>query len=108
MRGVQGGFASPEQYTANRKRTDEWLRLQLVVVQGDSADSMLSWVVEQQGQDAMKDPNLAKQVTLAVLRHAIPNPKVTLLAPPHPPTPVLQCVFLGEVACSSSACLPAH
>ena len=51
------------------------------MVQGDSADSMLSWVVEQQGQDAMKDPDLAKQVTLAVLRHAIPNPKV--IPPPY-------------------------
>lgn len=54
----------------------------MFVVQGDSADSMLSWVVEQHGQDAMKDPDLAKQVTLAVLRSTIPNPKVPL-APAH-------------------------
>ena len=67
---------------------DECARLQLVVVvQGDSADSMLSWVVEQQGQEAMKDPNLAKQVTLAVLRQAIPNPKVELPPPRHAPLP---------------------
>lgn len=59
--------------------------VQLVVVQGDTADSMLSWVVEQHGQDAMKDPNLAKQVTLAVLRQAIPNPKVNFPSPTlHP------------------------
>ena len=50
-------------------------------MQGDTADSMLSWVMEQQGQDAMKDPNLAKQVTLAVLRQAIPNPKVKTPGP---------------------------
>ena len=46
------------------------------MVQGDSADSMLTWVLGQRGQEAIKDPDLAKQVTLAVLRQAIPNPKV--------------------------------
>ncbi|KAL3135011.1 hypothetical protein ABBQ32_007959 [Trebouxia sp. C0010 RCD-2024] len=56
--------------------------IQEAIAKGDSADSMLSWVVEQHGQDAMKDPDLAKQVTLAVLRSTIPNPKVPL-APAH-------------------------
>ncbi len=49
-------------------------------MQGDSADSMLQWVLSQRGQEASKDPNLAKEVTLAVLRHVIPNPKVRPLA----------------------------
>ncbi|KAL3146721.1 hypothetical protein ABBQ38_014708 [Trebouxia sp. C0009 RCD-2024] len=49
--------------------------IQEAIAKGDSADSMLSWVVEQHGQEAMKDPDLAKQVTLAVLRSTIPNPK---------------------------------
>lgn len=47
-----------------------------LIVQGDSADSMLQWVLSQ--RESIKDPDLAKQVTLAVLRHAIPSPKVHL------------------------------
>jgi len=39
---------------------------------------MLQWVLSQRGPESIKDPDLAKQVTLAVLRHAIPSPKVRL------------------------------
>ena len=45
-------------------------------MQGDSADSMLQWVLSQRGPEGLKDPDLAKQVALAVLRQAMPNPKV--------------------------------
>lgn len=74
-----------------------------VMLQGDSADSMLSWVVEQQGPDAMKDPNLAKQVTLAVLRQAIPNPKVP--CPPGLPVPghAACMVIVADMSCDLSA-----
>lgn len=49
-----------------------------LIVQGDTVDSMLQWVLSQRGLESIKDPDLAKQVTLAVLRHAIPSPKVHL------------------------------
>ena len=52
--------------------------MKCLIVQGDSADSMLQWVLSQRGPESIKDPDLAKQVTLAVLRHAIPSPKVHL------------------------------
>ena len=69
-------------------------------MQGDSADSMLTWVLGQRGQEAMKDPDLAKQVTLAVLRQTIPNPKVlpfdlTLHRP--------GCIWLALKSCPSYA-----
>lgn len=48
-------------------------------MQGDSADDLLKWVTKEVGPDALKDPDVAKQVTLAVLRHAIPNPKVIVV-----------------------------
>jgi len=54
------------------------LLMNWLIVQGDSADSMLQWVLSQRGPESIKDPDLAKQVTLAVLRHAIPSPKVHL------------------------------
>ena len=82
MHGVQHSQREAQSQHRQREAQRSAYKLQLVVVQGDSADSMLSWVMEQQGQDAVMDPNLAKQVTLAVLRHAIPNPKVD---PPPPP-----------------------
>lgn len=55
---------------------------------------MLSWVVEQHGQEAMKDPDLAKQVTLAVLRSTIPNPKVPLV-----PAHAASVVAVGDMSC---------
>ncbi|DBA73185.1 TPA: hypothetical protein ACH3X1_011264 [Trebouxia sp. C0004] len=52
--------------------------IQEAITKGDSVDSMLQWVLSQRGPESIKDPDLAKQVTLAVLRHAIPSPKVRL------------------------------
>ena len=47
------------------------------------ADAVLQWVVREVGPDALKDPDTAKQLTLAVLRHAIPNPKVQIFIDRH-------------------------
>ncbi|KAL0043356.1 hypothetical protein WJX79_002542 [Trebouxia sp. C0005] len=49
--------------------------IQEAITKGDTVDSMLQWVLSQRGLESIKDPDLAKQVTLAVLRHAIPSPK---------------------------------
>ena len=46
------------------------------MLQGSSSDAIVDWVKQEVGPDALKDPDTAKQLTLAVLRHAIPNPKV--------------------------------
>lgn len=66
--------------------------------QGDSPDSMLQWVLSQSGQKVIKDPDLVKQVALAVLRQAIPHPKV------NPCLPVMQSTAV-VFAASSMYCL---
>ena len=46
-------------------------------VQGDHADVIMDYITKELGQGALKDPTLVKQIALAVLRHAVQNPKVT-------------------------------
>lgn len=70
-----------------------------VCEQGDSPDSMLQWVLSQSGQKVIKDPDLVKQVALAVLRQAIPHPKVSP-CPLPPCLPVMQSTAVVWAASS--------
>ena len=80
-----------------------------VCEQGDSPDSMLQWVLSQSGQKVIKDPDLVKQVALAVLRQAIPHPKVSPCSPSSlPPCHAIYCSGVGCIKYVLPALLTCH